>query len=74
MNKHGVSRKWFIEAGVKDFKSAALRTTTGITKTGFKLSVSPLGNAIYFSIIMIPKKSYLNYFCDTKPCAKHKKT
>ena len=26
VNKHGVSRKWFTEVDVKDFKSGALRT------------------------------------------------
>ena len=41
MNKHGVSRKWFTETDVKDFKSAALKTIPEITKTGFELRVSP---------------------------------
>ena len=45
----------------KDFKSGALRTTE-ITKTGFELSVSPLQNAMSFSIIVIPKKSYFTIF------------
>ena len=44
MNKHGVSRKWFTEVDVKDFKSGALRTTT-------EISVSPPRNEIYFSFI-----------------------
>ena len=57
MNKHGVSRKWFTEADVQDFKSGALRTTTNITRTGFELSVSRSGTTIYFSVITIPKKS-----------------
>ena len=39
VNKHGVSRRWFTEADVKDFKSGALRTTTDIIKTGFELSL-----------------------------------
>ena len=30
MNKHGVSRRWFIEADVKHLKSGALRTITSI--------------------------------------------
>ena len=29
-----VSRRWFTEADVKDFKSSALRTTTEMAKTG----------------------------------------
>ena len=33
MNKHGVSRRCFTEADVKDFKSGALRTITNITKS-----------------------------------------
>ena len=45
----------FLESG---FKSAALKTITEITKTGFELRVSPSWNAIYFSIIKIPKISY----------------
>ena len=62
MNEHGVSRAWFTEADVKDFKSGALRTITEITKKGFELIVSPSRNAIYFSIIAIPKKSYFTIF------------
>ena len=62
MNEHGVSREWFTEADVKDFKSGALRTITEITKKGFELIVSPSRNAIYFSIIAIPKKSYFTIF------------
>ena len=62
MNKPGVSRKWFTKADVKDFKIGALRTTTEIIKTGFELSVSPSRNAIYFSIIAIPKKSCFTIF------------
>ena len=56
MNKHGVSRRWFTEVDVKDFKSGAL------TKTGFELNVSGSQNAIYFSIIAIPKKSHFAIF------------
>ena len=33
MNKHGVSRRWFSEADVKDFKSGALRKITNITRS-----------------------------------------
>ena len=44
-----------------NFKSRALRTTE-ITMTAFELSISPLQNAIYFSIIPIPKKSYSTIF------------
>ena len=62
MNKHRVSRKWFTETDVKDFRSGALRTTTEITKTGFELRKLLSRNAIYFSIIMIPKKSYFTFF------------
>ena len=62
MNKHGVSRKWFTEADVKDFKNGALRTTTNITRTGFELSVSRSGTTIYFSVIVIPKKSNFPIF------------
>ena len=40
VNKHGVSGRWFTEADVRNFKSGALRTTTNITRTMFKLSVS----------------------------------
>ena len=32
VNKHGVSRRWFTEADVKDFKSGALRTIPNITR------------------------------------------
>ena len=56
MNKHGASRKWFTEADIKDYKSGVLRTTTNITRTGFKLSVSQLRNGIYFFIIAITNK------------------
>ena len=31
-NKHGVSKRWFTEADVKQFKSGALRTITIITR------------------------------------------
>ena len=62
MNKHGVSRRWFSEADIKDFKSSALKATINITRTGFELSVSRLRNAIYFPIIVIPKKSYFIIF------------
>ena len=58
VNKHGVSRRWFTEAHVKDFKSDALRTTTNIISTGFDLSVSRSRNTIYFSIIVIPNYSH----------------
>ena len=37
MNKHGVGRRWFTEADSEDFKSGALRITTNIATTGFKL-------------------------------------
>ena len=40
VNKHGITRGWFTEAGVTDFKSGALRTTPNVTRAGFKLSVS----------------------------------
>ena len=40
VNKCGVSRRWFSEIDVKDFKSGALRTATNTTRTGFELSVS----------------------------------
>ena len=49
---------WFTEADVNYFKSVALRITTDITRTGFELRVLPSQNAIYFSITVIPKKSY----------------
>ena len=62
MTKHGVSKRWFTEADVKDFKSGALRTTTDMTRTGFELSVSRSRNAIYFSIVAIPKKSDFTIF------------
>ena len=58
MNKRGVSRRWFTEADVKDFKSGALRTAADVTRTGFLLSVSRSRNGIYFCIIAIPKKSH----------------
>ena len=58
MNKHVVSRRWFTEADVKDFKSGALRTTTNITMARLELSVLQSRNAIYFSIFAIPKKSH----------------
>ena len=58
MTKHGVYRRWFTEADLKDFKSGSLRTITTIIRTGFELSVSRSRNAIYYSIIAIPKKSY----------------
>ena len=31
LNKHGVSRRWFTEAYLKDFESGALRPITNIT-------------------------------------------
>ena len=45
--------------------------------TVFQLRVLRLRNAIYFSIIAMPKKFYLFslcYFRDTKLCANHEKT
>ena len=36
--------------------------TTSMTRTGFELSVSRSGNAIYFCIIAIPKKSHFTIF------------
>ena len=72
MNKHGVSRRWFTEADLKDFKSGALRTTTDITKTGFELSTSPSPNAIYFNHYDDSKEILFYYFHDTKLCSKHK--
>ena len=32
MSKHGVSRRYFAEADVKDFKSGALKIATNITR------------------------------------------
>ena len=32
-NKHGVSRRWFIQADIKDFKSGLLRTITNIIRS-----------------------------------------
>ena len=77
MNNHGVSRRCFTEADVKDFKSGALRATTNITRTGFELSVSRSRNAIYFCIIAIPKKSHFtnfaiqNFVQNTRTCEFH---
>ena len=74
MNKHAVSRRWFTEADVNNFKSGALRTTTNITKTALsELSVSQSRNAIYFPSPFFHEISFY-YFRDTKLCAKHKKT
>ena len=33
MNKRGVSRRWFTEADVKDFKNTALRIVKNITSS-----------------------------------------
>ena len=55
MNKHGVSRKSFTEANVKDFKSVALRTTTNITRTGLELKC-----------ILILKCDLFLHYCDSK--------
>ena len=33
MNKRGVSRRWFTEADVKDFKNTALRIVKNITRS-----------------------------------------
>ena len=62
VNKHGVSRRCSTEADVKDFKNGVFRTATNITRTGFELSVSRSRNAIYFCIIVIPKKSHFTIF------------
>ena len=43
-------------------KSGALATNTIMTMSRFELSVSQPRNAIYFSIITIPKKSHLIMF------------
>ena len=66
VNKHGVSRRWYTDADVKDFKRGALRTTTNITRTGFELSVLQSRNTIYFSIIVIPEKSHFTIFAIEK--------
>ena len=73
-NKHEVSRRWFIETDVKDFKSGALRTTTNITRTWFELSVMRSRNAIYVSIIVIPKKSILLFSRYKTLCKTQKNT
>ena len=42
--------------------------------TGLELSVSQSQNAIFLSIIAMPKETSFYYFCDKKLCAKHEKT
>ena len=65
VNKHGVSKRFFTEDDVKDFKIGALRITTNITRTVFELRVLRSRNAIYFCIIAIPKKSHFTIFAKT---------
>ena len=60
MNKHGVSERWFGEADVKDFKSSALRTTTNLTRTGLKLSISKCN---LFFHCHVSKEISFYYFC-----------
>ena len=71
MSKHGASRRCFIEADVKDFKSVALRTTTNVTRTGFELSVSQCDLFLHYRD---SKEISFYYFRVTKLRAKHEKT
>ena len=72
MNKHGVSRTWFTEADVKDFKSGASIATTNIIRTRFELSISRSRNAVSFFIIAIPKKSHFTIFAIQSLCKTQK--
>ena len=63
VNKHGISRRWFTEADVKDFKSGVLRPTTKL-----------IAKYNLFFQYCDSKKILFYYFCDTKLCAKHTKS
>ena len=74
MNKHGVSRKWFTEADVKDFKSGALRKNLRCNQDKVQIKCIVIAICNLFFHYQVSKEIAFYYLCDAKLCAKHKRT
>ena len=48
VNKHGVSRRWFTEADVKNFKTGALRIITNLTRSLVNWKKKKISSQVYF--------------------------
>ena len=74
MNKHGVSRKWFTEADVKDFKSGALRKNLKYNQDKVQIKCTVIEICNLFFHYHYSKEIAFYYFREAKLCAKHKRT